>query len=186
MKLALLLLLLIPSAYGVTQNVPLEQILINLAPKLDRSQLKSFKYKKCETQKEKWILLFATQIPFEESIQMSEDCDLEGKFIAKMGEFFPFTLKVANIKGIKQISGKMKFAIVFTDKTVLKLELIKANYRNEKMKIEKDFELSYSFEIDPLNPTKIIKRDLGGKLDIISKGKISKSIKLTGSPQAAP
>lgn len=186
MKIALLILLIIPSAYSATKSIHLEQILINLAPKLEQSQLKSFKYKKCEIQKEKWILLFATQIPFEENIQMSGECDLEGKFIAKMGEFFPFTLQVANIKGIKQISGKIKFAIVFTDKTILKLELIKANYRNEKMKIEKDFQLSYSFEIDPLNPTQIIKQDLGGKLDIISKGKISKSIKLIGSPQGVP
>ena len=187
MKIALLFLLMTSqTVLGASQNEHLEKVLLNLAPKLDKKELAAFKYKKCETQKEKWVLLFATQIPFEENIKFSGQCDIEGKFTVKMGEFFPFTLQVANIKGLKQLSGKMKFAIVFTDKTLLKIELIKAKYRNEKMEVQKEFQVAYSFVIDPLNPTKIIKRDLGGKLDIISNGKISKSIKLTGSPQAAP
>lgn len=160
---------------NASANDHFEKILNHLAPKLDKKQLKSFKYKQCEIQKEKWVLLFATQTTFKESIKFSKRCDLQGSFTPRMGHFFPFTFEVANLKGIKQISGKMKVEIAFTDKTILKIEVIKANYRNEEMKIAKDFQLSYSFEIDPLNPSKIIKKDLGGKLDTISRGKITKS-----------
>lgn len=184
MKIALILIwscLLSLRALSAGEYDHLGKILVNLAPKLDHKQLKEFKYKDCKTQKEKWLLLFAAQIPFEETIEYSSNCFLEGKFTAKMGEFFPISLNVAHLKGITQISGKMKIAIIFTDKTILKLEFIKGSYLNEKKKVEKEFQLAYSFEIDPLNPTKIIKKDLGGKLDLLSQGKILKSIKLSPS-----
>lgn len=183
MKIALysLSILLLSQALAYSSTTHLDKILKNLASNLDKQQLKSFKYKKCDIQKEKWALLLAAQIPFEEKIKFSKNCNLQGSFTAKMGEFFPFTLQVSNIDGIKKISGKIKFAIVFTNKTTLKIELIKANYLNKKGKTMKEFQIAYSFEIDPLDPANIIKRDLGGKLDILSGGKISKSILLTPS-----
>lgn len=179
-KLTLLLLMTFSfQTIATTDNSQhLRVIFKNLVPQLTQKQLNEFKYKDCAIQKEKWAMLVATKIPFEETIKFNANCDLMGTFIAKMDEFFPLSLKVKSLPSVALIKGKMKISIVFTTKTVLKLEFGQATYYNEKEKLMKSFQLVYSFEIDPLNPQKIIKEDLGGKLDLLEKGKITKSIKL--------
>ena len=176
--LSLTLFSLSTSAADTKRSDHIEKILASLLPNVDAKQLDKFKYKDCNIQKEKWVMLFATKIPFKEEVKFSDKCDLQGEFVAKMQEYFPFELKVKNLKGISKISGKLKISLIFTQSSVLKLEMIQAKYLDDKFKVGKNFQMTYSFEIDPLNPTKIIKKDLGGKLDFIKDNKIYKTVKL--------
>lgn len=176
--IALLIVLSTQTNASTVKSMHLKVILKNLAPQLTKKQLDNFKYKECNIQKEKWVMLMATKVPFQETITSNLNCYFDGSFTAKMDEFFPISLRVKNLPGVAMIKGKMKISIIFTTKTILKLDFGQASYYNEKNKLMKSFQLTYSFEIDPLNPVKIIKEDLGGQLDILDNGKISKKIKL--------
>ena len=174
------LLLFSPLSSNAADREPkhIQKVLKALVPKIVESEVKNFQYKDCSIQKEKWVLLFATKVPFKEEVKFTPKCDLEGSFVAKMHEYFPFSLKVKDLKGVRGISGKLKISLIFTQTSVLKLELIQAKYLNDKLEVAKEFQMTYSFEIDPLNPSKIVKKDLGGKLDFLKNQKIYKSVKL--------
>ena len=111
-------------------------------------------------------MLFITQESFKETFSFNKNCDLSGSFNPLINKFFPLKLKIRKLKNYQTIDAKVKFNIIFTDKTLLKSTIKEAKLRGKK---QNDFGLEYTVAIDPLNSKKFVSERLGGELKI--KGK---------------
>ena len=180
--LTLALTLLISTSPALSkqqQSKHLNTILSALAPELKSSkELKEFKSQGCELQKQKWVLMLITKQSFDEKLKFSKTCDIQGNFSPKASEFFPIDFKLRGLKDVSRLKALVQITVVFGKETKLKLELNKASYYNQKNILQKEFALTYSFEIDPFNPQNFLKKDLGGSLYLYKGKKLLKKIKL--------
>ncbi|MCT4641781.1 MAG: hypothetical protein N4A33_05735 [Bacteriovoracaceae bacterium] len=124
---------------------------------------KTINVKNCTYNKEKWAMLLITKQSFKETLKFNKGCDIEGQYVTKMEHFFNVPLKIRN-KEFQKIKFDLKIEIEFKNDMILKL-----SFKNGQLHRHKDifqFKGSQSFIIDPLNPDKIIKRNLGGSIHI--------------------
>lgn len=133
-----------------------------LLPGLNTSS--QIKTKSCDINKKKWTNLLLTKQSFEETIKFNSQCDLAGSYSPKMDEFFLVKLKVKDQKNLTNISGDLKFSVVFEEMPVLKVE-IKNGTTQGKENLK--FQFNYSVQINPLEKDPMQKH-LGGSIKILS------------------
>jgi len=148
----------------------IDQLIPGALNKKGQTHLKSVG---CNIQKEKWLMLMLTKESFTENIRFNKTCDFQGKVPVAADKFFPFNIKIQNLKNFKALNSLFKFSLAFEKEPVLKIWIKDAALIG---KAQKYFNLSYSFIIDPLNAEKPIKKSLGGLLELKENKKIKKIV----------
>lgn len=154
------------------------QEVTNLFKELSHAQKsRLIKTKGCNKDSNRWIELLATQKPFESKLSYNDKCDIAGKYEPSLNKFFPFQFNIRNFKSIKNLNGKAKLQLKFTDITILEVEL-----KDTKIMAKHNYivDAVYRFEIDLFNQKQIIKKRLGGELTIkdLDGKKINQKVKL--------
>ena len=133
-----------------------------LLPSLNTSS--QIKTKACQIDKQKWTNLLLTKQSFQETIKFNPQCDLEGSYSPKMDEFFLVKLKVKDQNDLSNISGDLKFSVVFEEMPILKVQIRNGQtHGKENLK----FQFHYNVQINPLEKDPMQKH-LGGSIKILS------------------
>ena len=107
-----------------------------------------------------------TKQSFTETIKFNAQCDLQGQYIVEMDKFFPINLEIRNLKEFKRLISNIKFAIVFEEMPVLKVEMKDSILKGVE---NLTFDMNYAITVDVMNKNPLQKHK-GGTLFLKRKG----------------
>jgi hypothetical protein len=169
MKLLIFLLLSLP-VFGKTNieeaKKSIQTLIKPLLPGQEKVRPKGtekFRVDACDKKKINWMEVLMMRAEATLDYKFKPGCDIEGTIRPKILSEFPAKLKLRNVESYNEVESTNRVTANLDSKPILNLEM-RSGELNGKSKVK--FEVDYQVQINPLDKSRPVEKNLGGELRI--------------------